>query len=99
MTKCEVSPLKTNFLNTHAEPKAIITLKAYIKNIILAPSSGAKNAPMNKANTGSLAPQIINGVTIIVINLSFLLSSVRDAMIPGTAQPFVDIIIGKNDFP
>ena len=36
--------------------------------------------------TGSLALQLINGVTIIVSNLSFLFSILRALIIAGTAQ-------------
>ena len=47
---------------------------------------------------GSLAPQGINDVVIIVILLSFSLSIVREAKIPGTLHP-VPISIGMNDLP
>ena len=47
---------------------------------------------------GSLAPQGINVVVIIVIFLSLSFSMVRDAIIPGIPHP-EPINIGINDFP
>ena len=48
--------------------------------------------------TGSLAPQGIVVVVIIVIRRSFSFSIVRVAMIPGTPQP-CEIINGMKDLP
>ena len=50
------------------------------------------------AMNGSLAPQGINVVVIIVILRSLSFSIVREAMIPGTPQP-EPISIGMNDLP
>ena len=50
--------------------------------------------PMN----GTLAPQGINVVVIIVIRRSRSFSIVLEAIIPGTPQP-VPISIGMNDLP
>ena len=55
-------------------------------------------APATIAINGSLAPQGINVVVIIVIRRSRSFSIVLDAMIPGTPQP-VPIRIGMNDLP
>jgi len=57
-----------------------------------------KSAPDIKAIIGSLAPQGINVVTIMVIFLSRSFSMVREAIIPGIPQP-VPIKIGINDLP
>ena len=47
----------------------------------------SKIAPATIAMNGSLAPQGINVVVIIVILRSLSFSIVREAMIPGTPQP------------
>ena len=57
-----------------------------------------KIAPATIAMNGSLAPQGINVVVIIVILRSLSFSIVREAMIPGTPQP-EPISIGMNDLP
>ena len=57
-----------------------------------------KIAPAIIAINGTLAPQGINVVVMIVIRRSLSFSIVREAMIPGTPQP-VPIRIGMNDFP
>jgi len=58
----------------------------------------SKIAPATIAMNGSLAPQGINVVVIIVILRSLSFSIVREAMIPGTPQP-EPISIGMNDLP
>ena len=57
-----------------------------------------KKAPANRAITGSLAPQGMKGVSMAVALLSLSFFMVRQAMIPGMAQP-VPITIGITDFP
>ena len=47
---------------------------------------------------GTLAPQGINVVVIMVIRLSRSFSMVREAMIPGMPQP-VPISMGMKDLP
>ena len=77
--------------------KKIITIPAkYIKG----PTQGElpKKAPANKAITGNLAPQGINGVNIAVALLSRSLRIVRQVIIPGTVQP-VPTTNGITDFP
>ena len=46
-----------------------------------------KNAPAISAYTGSLAEQLINGSSIIVIRLSRRFSIVRVPMVAGTVHP------------
>ena len=46
-----------------------------------------KNTPANRAITGSLAPQGMKGVSIAVARRSRSLRMVRQAMMPGMAQP------------
>ena len=55
-------------------------------------------APAIMAMNGTLAPQGINVVVMIVIRRSFSVSIVREAMIPGTPQP-VPTSIGMKDLP
>ena len=55
-------------------------------------------APETKAMKGTLAPQGMKVVVIIVMRRSRSLSIVRQAMIPGTPQP-VPTNIGMKDFP
>ena len=57
-----------------------------------------KIAPATIEMNGTLAPQGMNVVVIIVIFLSRSFSMVLDAIIPGTPQP-VPISIGMNDLP
>ena len=57
-----------------------------------------KIAPATMAMKGSLAPQGINVVVIIVILRSLSFSMVREAMIPGTPHP-EPISIGMKDLP
>ena len=58
------------------------------------PKSAPAIIPMN----GTLAPQGMNVVVIIVIRRSRSFSIVRDAMIPGIPQP-VPMSIGMKDLP
>ena len=58
----------------------------------------SKNAPAIRAMIGSLAPQGIKVVVIIVILRSLSFSIVRDAITPGTPQP-EPISIGIKDLP
>ena len=53
---------------------------------------------INKVYTGKRAEQLIKGVTIMVINLSFQFSIVRADMIAGTAHA-IPLINGTTDFP
>ena len=57
-----------------------------------------KIAPAIIAMNGTLAPQGIKVVVIIVIRRSRSFSIVLEAIIPGTPQP-VPISIGMNDLP
>ena len=57
-----------------------------------------KIAPAIIAINGTLAPQGMNVVVIIVIRRSLSFSIVLDAITPGIPQP-VPISIGMNDFP
>ena len=57
-----------------------------------------KIAPATMAMKGSLAPQGINVVVIIVILRSLSFSMVREAMMPGTPHP-EPISIGMKDLP
>ena len=57
-----------------------------------------KKAPLNRAITGSLAPHGMNGVNMAVARRSRSLRMVRQAMIPGIAQP-VPITKGMTDLP
>ena len=57
-----------------------------------------KMAPAIIAMNGTLAPQGIKVVVIIVIRRSRSFSIVLEAIIPGTPQP-VPISIGMNDLP
>ncbi len=57
-----------------------------------------KIAPAIMEMNGTLAPQGINVVVIMVILRSRSFSMVREAIIPGTPHP-VPISIGINDFP
>src|SRR5574342_153522 len=97
MTNTEVSPFNSVFENTLASKSATTIPKTYKLNTTNAFCS-TKNAPTNKAYTGRRAEQDINGVKRIVINLSFGVSIVLAAIIPGTLQPN-PIIIGINAFP
>ena len=84
-------------LFTNNAPKRISTIPTkYIS--VPTQAASAKNAPANNAITGSLAPQGINGVNIAVALRSLSLRIVRQAIIPGIAQP-VPITIGITDFP
>ena len=58
----------------------------------------SKNAPAISAMIGSLAPQGINVVVMIVIRRSRSFSIVREAITPGTPHP-EPISIGMKDFP
>ena len=60
--------------------------------------SSLKNAPANRAITGSFAPQGIKGVSMAVVLRSLSLRIVRDAITPGIAQP-VPITMGMTDLP
>ncbi len=57
-----------------------------------------KSAPANIAITGSLAPQGIKEVVIMVMRRSRSFSMVRVAMIPGTEQP-LPISMGMKLLP
>ena len=68
------------------------------KRSVLPTHAPSKNAPAIKAMIGSLAPQGINVVVIMVILRSLSFSIVLEAMIPGTPHP-LPISIGMKDFP
>ena len=57
-----------------------------------------KNAPANRAMTGSFAPQGMKGASIAVARRSRSSRMVRAAMTPGMAQPVV-ITKGITDLP
>ncbi len=57
-----------------------------------------KIAPAIMAMKGTLAPQGINVVVMMVMRLSRSFSMVREAMMPGTPQP-TPISMGIKDFP
>ena len=57
-----------------------------------------KIAPAIIAMNGSLAPQGMNVVVMMVIRRSRSFSIVREAMMPGTPQP-VPMRIGMKDLP
>jgi hypothetical protein len=57
-----------------------------------------KIAPANRAMIGSLAPQGINVVVMMVIRRSRSFSIVLEAITPGTPHP-VPISIGMKDLP
>ena len=57
-----------------------------------------KNAPANRAMTGSLAPQGIKGVSMAVALRSRSDRMVRAAITPGMAQP-VPMTKGMTDLP
>ena len=57
-----------------------------------------KNAPVNSAITGSLAPHGMKVANIAVVLRSLSLRMVRHAMIAGIPQP-VPMIIGITDLP
>ena len=57
-----------------------------------------KNAPANKAITGSFAPQGIKGASMAVALRSRSVRMVRAAITPGMAQP-VPTIKGITDLP
>ena len=57
-----------------------------------------KIAPAIIAINGTLAPQGMNVVVMMVIRRSRSFSMVREAIIPGTPQP-VPISIGMKDLP
>ena len=50
-------------------------------------SRAAKKAPINRAYTGSLAPQFIMGTVSMVARRALGSRKVRAAITPGTAQP------------
>ena len=82
---------------TNKAPNKINTIPTkYISGLTHVESG--KNAPTKSAITGSLAPHGINGVNIAVALRSLSLRIVRQAIIPGMAQP-VPITIGITDFP
>ena len=58
----------------------------------------SKNAPANRAITGSLAPQGMKGASIAVARRSRSLRMVRQAIMPGIAQP-VPMTMGITDLP
>ena len=61
-------------------------------------SEPSKNAPAKSAITGSFAPQGIKGVSIAVALRSRSLRIVRQAIMPGIAQP-VPMMKGMTDLP
>ncbi len=69
----------------------------YRENIKLVPPVG-KNAAANRAYTGSLAPQDINGFMAMVMSLSLSFSRVLVAIMAGTLHP-KPTNIGINAFP
>ena len=60
--------------------------------------ASAKNTPANRAITGSFAPQGMKGVSIAVALRSRSLRIVRQAIMPGIAQP-VPMTKGMTDLP
>ena len=58
----------------------------------------SKKAPAIRAITGILAPQGMKGASIAVTLRSRSLRMVRQAMMPGTAQPMV-MTKGMTDLP
>ena len=79
-------------------PDIIIAIIPIIYALIATIGEPPKIAPQINAINGTLAPQGIKEVVIMVILLSETLSMVLDAIMPGTEQP-VPTRIGINDLP
>ena len=97
MIKNDFLALYPAILFTRSAPRNIRTMPVKYMNALTQPLP-SKNAPVNNAITGILAPQGINGASIAVALLSRSFRMVRLAIIPGTAHPTV-ITNGITDFP
>ena len=86
MTKGVLAPLTTVLRRSLATKRAATQAVSVTRDMTPASEPGKKAAASIK-NTGTLAPQVMNGVTSRVASFSLGLRSARVAMTPGTAQP------------